>query len=183
MKNSAMGNKVTLRRKFAICAVVLAGWSQVGCSDSKSQQVDVSFTPRKPVVINADIKILDYTTPDATDTITIASPWFRSELEAKNNSDTPVTIVGFSAIVTSPTGETKEIKSKLGDSNGFYIATVAPGGSYSDPTLSWYFDGLPKGAAGQGSLRYRVSVVIVGWFGTPNDPQERFERKITFTTQ
>jgi hypothetical protein len=165
-----------MSKSLMICSAIMFLGLNVSAA-GKSDDVLVSFTPASPIVIDSDLRIDDYTTSDPTDTIDIAGPWFRAELEAKNNSNTTVTIVGFVADIIAPDGQTTHYKSNLG-SDQFYITVLLPGEQY-DSDFGWYINNLPTNK----SFRYNVNATVIGWFGTPNAPQERFERKISFVTQ
>lgn len=172
---------MTTKGIFQIILLGAVAVSQGSCSNSKSQEIDVSFVPNRPLVIKGDIKIDDFTTADPSDTLTIAAPWFRTAVNVTNNSDTQVTIVSIIATVTDTRNEKKEYTTKLPE-DAYYIATVLPGATMSPST--WFFDSLPadtyNGLAGL-NLRYSIRATLIGWFGTPDEPTERFEKTISFS--
>lgn len=178
---------------------VFAVFALVDCSKkkSKSQEVDVTIAPEKPIVITADATINGKK---------VAAPWFQFYVSLKNNSEENVTIIAVEAEITGQgaSGQltTANVAWSAGSFDGPYndlidcnyndFGTWAPGEERS-VSLDGIFDECdgvavflvgsnPKSPNGN-SFRYRVKLKPLGWFGTILDPSDRFERFKYFYTQ
>jgi hypothetical protein len=171
---------------------------------SKSQQVHLTVFPKSPIVITGDGK--DAHGADVT------APWFEYSLYIENTSDQDVTIVAVRQTITlqevgaEPTISTfsYSVLNYTIDGTTSVECSYANLGTYpahSGPTqmnaAETGGNGLcknpwPVGIMASGlvapkdktmkNYRYQVMVEPQGWFGSPTDPQDRFEtQKIFFT--
>jgi hypothetical protein len=190
-----------MRRRFAhvaICALFLASLAQCAKKKSKSDGAEFGILPEKPIVILGDTK--DSSGND------IKGPWFNFRVNMMNGTEDIVTIVALvlevyaqdssgqivkADVAFTPAAfdftlsEDKECKFStfgtwtVGEKKGFLLEN-------SDPTCTripvFYIGNNPSGISGK-NYRYRVKVKPMGWFGTYDDPTDRFDKSFSFYTQ
>ena len=186
-------------RAYNIAITSLAAAACLSCgggSKSKSQGVDISIAPTRPIVITAK-RIIDEKE--------ITPPWFEFRATMTNNTDEPVTIIALKVVVSgigaSGTFEDNEVTVTpsdfnfrigsmeckfgtfgtwlAGQSNSFQLSN----GSSSCSALPIFVIGSNPGGTTATNFNYRVKIQPLGWFGTETESTQRFVRTLTFSTQ
>ncbi|MES2855166.1 MAG: hypothetical protein V4692_04860 [Bdellovibrionota bacterium] len=173
---------MTSRLVIAVLAVLTLLGTTTSCGKKRSDDVTFTLNPSRPVIIEAGFKFPDDTaTTDIDESLTVTGPWYKYRFSIKNNASDTVTIVSIEseikgykngATVTGTSSHASDIEATP------YLAIAATGAEATSP-FTFYSDGLPKADG----LRYTVRMRVLGWFGSYDDPKERFEKVITFVTQ
>jgi hypothetical protein len=161
----------------------LVAFLLISCGKKHSDEVDVSIGPEKPIVINADITVVDPS--DSTSTITIKAPWFKHKVTVLNNSGNNVTVVAMNyEILGNKNGvqTTNNINVSSSITTIPYLLNVPGTGSEAARTKTLsnlYIFGLTAGD----NFNYSVRAKAIGWFGPPDAPNDRLEKLVSFQTQ
>lgn len=181
-----------------ICLFFLVGLTNCGGEKTKSDLAEVEVIPEKPIVITA---------PTENERgQKVEPPWFEFRMRMMNGSDQSITIVAITLEVfgQGPTGvmESKEVAFVPSDFN-FSLSedTECKYTSFGtwgptepkalllrnaiaacDRTPRFVVGGNPKGVNGR-FFRYRVRAKPLGWFGTEDLAEDRFQKVLTFFTQ
>ena len=160
--------------KFVALSAIVLILGLTSCGKSKSNDIEIALTPAEPIIMTADKKLGDED---------IKAPWFFHSVKVKNNSDETVTIVALRyEVVSTKDGITKTTESStsgIDDDDVLYLAQVEPGQENTTLFAKYYVGSL----AAADSLNYRVTAKFIGWFGTFDEPSERFEKSVRFKTQ
>jgi hypothetical protein len=193
--------EIIMRNKFA--AVLLAclwslGLAQCGGKESLSKNVDITFVPQNPIVVNADLTLY----PGQLNETEVKAPWFLFKTRVENNSTRKLYLVTYGFDVTGiKTGVPSTVHKSIDPSvtcdvtgaTRAYLAILEPGQVYQavtdgcDPTSirsdtfeGWYIDSLPD----SDSFFYGVDVTGEGWFVDGNEiPVERLVFYGSISTQ
>lgn len=141
-------------------------------AQATEQQMEMSFSPERPVLINSDLVL----NPNTQYERKINKLWFMVAAIVYNPFDRPITIVAldFSHGLNQVTIGGTDV------SNLPYIATIAPHTSLPLPSYL-YVGGF--GTSQTGTMELAVKVDVQGWFGTYTAPQERLNYSTTILTQ
>lgn len=156
-------------------------FSLAQCAQSKSDSSDVKleFTPDNPVVIKAPITL----NPGTNDELEVEAPWFKYSFKVQNGSDKIVTIQSLTFKVTGFTTSGGLVSADFtldpGDYDLTFLLEVPANDSEVFPATI-YLGGLPADVS---NAIYTVEVEVQGWFGQPEDPISRLEKKVYFITK
>lgn len=165
------------KRLFIIFALVFTVLATSSCGkESESSKVEIKIIPSSPTVFPGNITI-----PDGSGgTSTITGPYFRWRARVINHSKKEVVVTGFILTVYDSHGtKVGDVSYDSGEVGDPYFVDLAPD---DDATIdiNFYVESLPKDAP---SFRFRVKVEPIGWFGTPDEPDDRFEKTLYFYTR
>jgi len=203
------GFKMRFHINLAIRALVGAlALTTLACGKKgKAENAKLKINPTKPIVITGDIKI------GGADGTTVTGPWYKFTVKMENGTDETITIVSVIAEATGSDGGTfKTVENTFDPSMGdysteFYECFYRSFGEFkpkkeapNDPdslhfpstdnnntncrsgTVTFYSSGNPKSEISK-NYRYNGKLKIIGWFGTYDDPTDRFEKTVYFSTQ
>ena len=185
---------------YNILNISLAMILGAGCAGekSKSQGANITVTPSKPIVIDADV------TDDSGKKLT--RPWFEFRTRINNTTGDTITIVALQAEIYAqgPSGmqqkatvaftpsefnfklsETQDCKFSSfgvwanGDDKQLYLEN---GNENCNRTPVFRIGSNPTGPNGT-NFRYRVQLKPLGWFGPADKATDRFDKTFSFFTQ
>jgi hypothetical protein len=184
-----------MKTKFAFKFLLLPAiaLSICGCTPKKSDSVSVTMIPDDPVVIDADYNVPDDPlTTSVDESETIAGPWYKFQVRVTNKSGDPVTVVAMSVSVSSTKSGARisGVHEYASEDDDFSYLSVIPDKAENQILGDDLIAGTDKGwtffnssmPAADGH-RYTGTLTLIGWFGDADDPQERFEKTINFSTQ
>lgn len=159
----------------------------VGCGESNtvSSKVDVTITPKAPVVILADMTL----NPGTSTEKVIKGPWYGVTFSVNNKSAKDITIQALSfettAITTSGSRSVKTVSTDAGDFPNDTFLIEVPAGTSSDfssvaGNILIYVDGNEKNVT---SYNYLVKTTVQGWVGPADAPEERLSKIVYFMTR
>ena len=181
-----------------IALLFLAVFANCGGEKAKSDLAELEIIPEKPIVITGD-------TVDDDDN-KIKAPWFEFRMRLTNGSAEKITVVAVTAEVFAQdsTGQTdvKEVSwtpaefnfqlnedteckfSSFGtwDAGEGKALSLRNGNSLCSRQPKFLVGDNKKGVSGR-NFRYRVRAKPLGWFGTEDQADDRFEKSLTFFTQ
>ena len=168
------------------------------CKGGKTEaaKAEVTIAPQNPIVISAD------TTYNG---VKVSGPWSKFYLTMENDSNQPITVVAITgSVFSTSTLKEQDISydpnAVLSSSASATTCTYTSFGTWAvgekkafsakngsafcdiDP-VTFLMQGLEKPTDKNQSYRYRVVLKLLGWFGTFDNPTDRFERKFTFYTR
>lgn len=156
-----------------------------GDSNTVSSKVDVTITPKAPVVILADMTL----NPGTSTEKVIKAPWYGVTFSVNNKSTKTITVQALSfettAITSSGSRSVKTVSTDAGDyPNDTFLIEVTAGTSADFSTVSGneliYVDGNEKNVT---SYNYLVKTTVQGWVGAADSPEERLNKIVYFMTR
>ncbi|MGE0764392.1 MAG: hypothetical protein AB7N80_14010 [Bdellovibrionales bacterium] len=152
---------------------------------AQNEQIDFKMNPSLPVVILSDFTL----NPGKDTEREIRAPWFATTYSIKNGSNTSITLQTLKFTVVNSGGRETKIILKASDYAGVdacgrehnpaYLDFI-PAESEVEACLPLFIDGLfdPNN-----HTQFRVTVEIMGWFGTPQMPVDRLSKSYSFETK
>lgn len=196
-----------MRRDYillASCLLICLNILSCGGEASKSEQTSIEVLPESPIVITADIKDPSITAPwfrfqvkvtntsDQPLTIVSLEVKVQAYINGTNQEKTSATDPSEFNVDGATPQDSCEYSSfgviQPGETS-FLVPTL-----YGDPTnpptcgidrLTFYSQSNPKDPSSNTGTppRYRVTVRPIGWFGTEDNPTDRYTKTFQFSTQ
>lgn len=181
------------------CFVFLGSLSFCSNKKSKSQLATLSVLPEKPIVFTG--KTADSNGND------ISPNWFSFRMHLKNETQDTLTIIGLKVTVTAQSVSGQMVSTDvsfspsdfnytLDDSTECKYVTFGTWANNDDVGFSldgasstscaatpiFFVGGLTAGP-NNNNFRYQVKVEPQGWFGTFDNPTDRYQEEFTFYTE
>lgn len=166
-------------RNIQRLAIVLIGFTLCQCSTNDGTGFNVTITPRSPVLFTSDATITT-----ATGDVSLNKNWFRFALQGQNNNSAAITIMEISYEVRGlKNGElfitSGAITATAVGLPGPQFVTIPPGQPTPTPVII-YLQGISTDYSSKSLV---VTLTLSGFYGTIDNPLDRFTKLVPIVTQ
>lgn len=197
--------------KFGSVALASVALTILGCGKkSKSDGAKITVNPKSPIVITGNIKIgrpgselsidgpwfkftvkMDNQTEEEITVVAMmakvtgsnqAGVFETNEVTIDPSSDDYSTDLLLCVYRHFGTFPPKNLENTDESDNSLYLPSTLNPAACIDGTKTFYIGGNPNPGV-NGSYHYTGKMTLLGWFGTYDDPTDRFEKDVYFVTQ